>query len=179
MGDNSGIEWTDATMVDRGGRRVRVYRRQDPRRPGQQLRRQMAAKGLRWCRGCCLWLRSALISQGACRVCLNAEYRAHYRRNPRIKAQKVARRRGTDPVPPDADFVAELFGYSCAYCGGPQQSWDHVIPVVRGGRSEAGNIVPACVSCNSSKGSRDVYVWSDGRPVHPYLFEYLTMVEAA
>ncbi len=43
----------------------------------------------------------------------------------------------------------------CYYCGsevGPAGlTLDHVVPLVRGGRSTRGNCVPACKSCNTRK----------------------------
>jgi 5-methylcytosine-specific restriction protein A len=43
----------------------------------------------------------------------------------------------------------------CYYCGGKFKTMDltmdHLIPIVRGGRSVAGNLVPACKECNSKK----------------------------
>ncbi len=43
----------------------------------------------------------------------------------------------------------------CHYCGEqfpPQQlTLDHVVPLVRGGRSSKGNCVPACKECNNRK----------------------------
>lgn len=43
----------------------------------------------------------------------------------------------------------------CAYCGGrfsPRElTMDHLIPIVRGGKSVHGNIVPACKECNNKK----------------------------
>lgn len=43
----------------------------------------------------------------------------------------------------------------CHYCGrqvGPRQlTMDHVVPLVRGGRSTRGNVAPACKTCNSKK----------------------------
>ena len=43
----------------------------------------------------------------------------------------------------------------CAYCGRPTPpralTMDHRIPLVRGGRSTRGNLVPACKACNSAK----------------------------
>lgn len=44
----------------------------------------------------------------------------------------------------------------CHYCGGtflpPQLTMDHLVPIVRGGRSTQGNVVVACKECNSRKG---------------------------
>jgi 5-methylcytosine-specific restriction protein A len=43
----------------------------------------------------------------------------------------------------------------CHYCGNPtppaELTMDHVVPLIRGGRSTRGNIVAACKSCNSRK----------------------------
>ncbi len=43
----------------------------------------------------------------------------------------------------------------CHYCGrqveARQLTMDHVVPLVRGGRSTRGNVVPACKSCNTKK----------------------------
>lgn len=51
---------------------------------------------------------------------------------------------------------------SCAYCSSPAVGWDHIIPRSRGGSHSPDNLVPACASCNSQKGSKtaDEYrVW--------------------
>jgi 5-methylcytosine-specific restriction enzyme A len=43
----------------------------------------------------------------------------------------------------------------CAYCGGKfkpsELTMDHLVPIVRGGKSVHGNIVPACKECNNKK----------------------------
>ncbi|MEA3465048.1 MAG: HNH endonuclease [Thermodesulfobacteriota bacterium] len=43
----------------------------------------------------------------------------------------------------------------CYYCAGsfaPRElTLDHVVPLVRGGRTAKGNCVPACKACNSKK----------------------------
>jgi 5-methylcytosine-specific restriction endonuclease McrA len=43
----------------------------------------------------------------------------------------------------------------CHYCGGTfspdELTLDHVVPLVRGGRSTRGNCVPACKGCNTRK----------------------------
>lgn len=50
--------------------------------------------------------------------------------------------------------------HACAYCGEVAPlTKDHVIPVSRGGRHAIGNILPACQSCNSSKGNRLLVEW--------------------
>lgn len=69
MADNSHIEWTDATsIIDRGGRRVRLYHRSATHRPGQQLRRLMFAEGKKWCRDCRQWLPCDQVGKnGLCR----------------------------------------------------------------------------------------------------------------
>lgn len=48
------------------------------------------------------------------------------------------------------------YGHRCRYCGRKPKrlDQDHVIPVTKGGGHTAQNIVPACRSCNSSKGNR-------------------------
>lgn len=44
---------------------------------------------------------------------------------------------------------------TCYYCGGKfkadELTMDHLIPIVRGGRSIPGNVVPACKECNTKK----------------------------
>ncbi len=43
----------------------------------------------------------------------------------------------------------------CHYCGrqvgARRLTMDHVVPLIRGGRSTRGNVVPACKDCNSKK----------------------------
>ena len=43
----------------------------------------------------------------------------------------------------------------CHYCGKkfpPEElTMDHIVPVVRGGKSNRGNVVPCCKQCNSDK----------------------------
>ncbi|GIG39251.1 HNH endonuclease [Cellulomonas phragmiteti] len=49
----------------------------------------------------------------------------------------------------------------CAYCGavGRPLQRDCVLPVSRGGRYTADNVVPACGSCNASKCNAEVTTW--------------------
>ena len=43
----------------------------------------------------------------------------------------------------------------CYYCGrsfSPKAlTMDHIVPLIRGGKSTKGNVVPACKSCNNKK----------------------------
>lgn len=59
------------------------------------------------------------------------------------------------------DAILLRFDNSCAYCGkkGVTMSHDHVIPIKQGGKHEASNIVPACMSCNSRKKGRTPEEW--------------------
>ncbi|MEW6219960.1 MAG: HNH endonuclease [Thermodesulfobacteriota bacterium] len=53
----------------------------------------------------------------------------------------------------------------CFYCGKAtppaELSMDHVVPLVRGGRSTKGNLVPACKSCNTDKKTSLLQEWPD------------------
>jgi 5-methylcytosine-specific restriction endonuclease McrA len=68
--------------------------------------------------------------------------------------------------------------FTCQYCGGPFRAedltFDHVIPRVRGGRTEWLNVVTACEPCNLSKGHRlprDSGIYPLRRPYEPSTFE--------
>lgn len=57
-----------------------------------------------------------------------------------------------------------FFGGACAYCGcTPKKQQrltrDHLEPISNGGITTQDNIVPACFSCNSSKGTNDFKDW--------------------
>lgn len=52
----------------------------------------------------------------------------------------------------------------CAYCGlrfgsFSEATWDHIVPVTRGGSFGIGNIAPACGKCNSSKNNKTLMEW--------------------
>jgi 5-methylcytosine-specific restriction endonuclease McrA len=66
--------------------------------------------------------------------------------------------------------LVEQFGGCCAYCGKPGTAVDHVVPISKGGRDEIANVLPACKSCNSSKGNRDLSTWLARKGyANPYL----------
>ncbi|HID96656.1 MAG TPA: HNH endonuclease [Thermodesulfobacteriaceae bacterium] len=49
----------------------------------------------------------------------------------------------------------KLAGGRCHYCGKSVRpdrlTMDHVVPLIRGGRSTKSNLVPACKECNNKK----------------------------
>ena len=49
-------------------------------------------------------------------------------------------------------------GGLCHHCGGkfpPKElTMDHLVPVIRGGKSTKGNVVPSCKKCNSERSYR-------------------------
>lgn len=53
----------------------------------------------------------------------------------------------------------------CHYCGrrvpARELTMDHVVPIVRGGRSVKSNVVPCCKECNSRKQSLLPSEWQD------------------
>jgi 5-methylcytosine-specific restriction endonuclease McrA len=54
----------------------------------------------------------------------------------------------------------EYFNNICCYCGKDKElTQDHFIPLVNGGEYTKNNIVPCCLSCNSSKGNKDFLEW--------------------
>jgi 5-methylcytosine-specific restriction endonuclease McrA len=79
----------------------------------------------------------------------------------KIKRHKLRRASvpGSHTVREWQDRVAE-FNNHCAYCLRVMETstQDHMIPVSRGQQSsnDISNIVPACVSCNSSKGDQSL-----------------------
>jgi len=53
----------------------------------------------------------------------------------------------------------------CYYCGKKFSSrlltMDHIVPIVRGGRSTKGNVVPACKECNAAKKHKLLMEWEN------------------
>lgn len=90
--------------------------------------------------------------------------RPEYKRLHRMSEQRrraLARQLPHDLTVEEYKDTLEYFNHSCAYCGlsGIPLQQDHVIPVIAGGGYVKDNIVPACSTCNQSKGGRDMEAW--------------------
>lgn len=60
--------------------------------------------------------------------------------------------------------IKQAWSNRCAYCGKPpiddsSLTIDHVKPRCRGGEDRTSNVIPACASCNSGKGSENWIEW--------------------
>ncbi|MBI3624847.1 MAG: HNH endonuclease [Candidatus Rokubacteria bacterium] len=53
----------------------------------------------------------------------------------------------------------------CHYCGrqvgSRKLTMDHIVPLIRGGRSSRGNVAPACKECNTKKKSLLPVEWEE------------------
>lgn len=104
-----------------------------------------------------------------CKVCYNVRRNANRSRSRKHHSDFIGsmKRRGEDV----SSFTHQewkecllFFGGECAYCGctprkGQRLTRDRLDPVSAGGLTAQSNIVPACSSCNSSKGATDFKVW--------------------
>ena len=164
-------------------RSLRLYP-ENPHGPSKAERRQKRESGLSWCRRCRDWKPSKQIHSGLCRPHSNEEARRLYATSRRFRLARRqhahSRKRGVAPIPPEAqEMLLEEFDGKCAYCMNPATTWDHVIPVTRGGQTTPSNVVPACSSCNSSTKSKDVFEWLEAtgrRPSHQ-LFDRIILAE--
>jgi len=56
----------------------------------------------------------------------------------------------------------------CHYCGAQvgakALTMDHLVPIVRGGRSTKGNLVPACKPCNDAKKYKLSFEFDPAKP---------------
>ena len=153
--------------------------------PSRRQRILMRAVGLTWCSGCRAWCAAEAVRQGKCRKHLNERDRARYRRDATYRTERRehahSRKRGIDPIPAEAQAdILELFAGRCAYCPAPAATWDHIVPISKGGRTTPGNVVPCCRRCNSRKRNRDPEEWLDApeRDLHPALVDRLALADA-
>lgn len=109
-----------------------------------------------------------------CKVCYNVRRKANKSRSRKHHSDFIGgmKRRGEDVSNYTLQEWKEcllFFGGECAYCGctprkNQRLTRDHLDPWSQGGRTTQSNIVPACSSCNSSKGATDFKVWFMAQP---------------
>ena len=68
-----------------------------------------------------------------------------------IKKEKAKARRLRQTAWWDRQIQPGICHYCGRHVGRANLTMDHVVPLVRGGRSTKGNIVPACKECNNRK----------------------------
>ena len=74
-----------------------------------------------------------------------------------IRLQRYIRRFPTNTISFNKKNILKRDGYTCQYCGrnsGERMTIDHVVPRSVGGKTIWENVVSACRSCNTRKGSR-------------------------
>jgi 5-methylcytosine-specific restriction endonuclease McrA len=103
----------------------------------------------------------------------NIQQRVWRKANPEKAHAYVASRRATKKRAPLNDLdaaqwtaITTHYGHRCVYCGRKMArlTQDHLTPLSQGGSHTASNVVPACQSCNSKKGTRKPLL-----PVQPLL----------
>lgn len=134
-------------------------------RIGKRERDMKKEANLKWCRGCQKWLPMSEVPRDICKEHAKIEYRKHYQNSERMRrgiiSRNNSRKRGIDPISADTQiYLLEKFENKCAYCNeNKADTFDHIIPISKGGKTELDNIVPACRFCNSSKNNQDVWKW--------------------
>jgi hypothetical protein len=99
--------------------------------------------------------------------------RRRRRLKPQDKRLSQARRRaikrkvGGKVSQRDATRLLNRLQGRCAYCPRQADTFDHVVPLIRGGRHTIGNLLPACRACNSSKHKWLLIEWRVRRGLAP------------
>lgn len=64
------------------------------------------------------------------------------------------------------EFLRELWGRTCAYCGAKDTKLEieHIQPQSKGGSNRVSNLCLACVPCNQKKGNQDIKDFLKGKP---------------
>lgn len=104
----------------------------------------------------------------ACGECRGKRRGAHiknyYRRLPPDKRHTLTHKRravgyGVDHEEYSRTAILMRWRWRCCYCDERAEHLDHVHPLSKGGADAPRNIVPACASCNLSKGAKTLAEW--------------------
>lgn len=88
---------------------------------------------------------------------------SHYKQSKTYHLTRRARKLNAPGSHTAAEWrvLVDEYDGRCAYCGSAgKMTRDHVVPLSRGGSDDIDNIVPACPTCNSSKGDRTLDEWN-------------------
>lgn len=96
---------------------------------------------------------------------LDRKYRlSHPERDSKYRHKRRAMKRDNGTFLVTSKELRKMYLSSCIYCGSCESiTVDHVIPLMRGGTHGIGNLAPACLSCNTSKGAKTVMEWRKAR----------------
>lgn len=127
-----------------------------------------------------------------CKQCYNIRRRENATKKRHTSFVSGMNRRGETDVSythQDWKETVIFFGGECAYCGkttrkGERLTRDHLVPVSQGGTTTQRNIVPACSSCNASKGAKEWRSWFMAQPFFSQermnrIFRWRTILAAA
>lgn len=99
-----------------------------------------------------------------CAACIRRALPPNVRRSAEASLNNArrARKREAEVAGPvsRATYAALQASGPCVYCGCAAETVDHVRPLARSGWEHEDNLVPACKSCNFSKGSKLLTEWS-------------------
>ncbi len=102
-----------------------------------------------------------VLSYNASYTKANAERACEYVRQRRAR-KKMAAGAGFVDEKDRLDALTTGWGGLCAYCEKTGTTWDHIVPLTKGGSNLPENLAPACKSCNSSKGAKLLADWRGG-----------------
>lgn len=101
------------------------------------------------CPGCRNYTTNSITLCGDCRK--NEMYRKALNQLGSEIARTDDQRNKNKLTPVEWFDVLRHFNFRCAYCERGYRDLDHYVPVSKGGKTIAGNCLPACQSCNSAK----------------------------
>lgn len=105
--------------------------------------------------------------RGFCQLHYDKEFRREYHAawlsaHPEIRRRNQSKRRaiikGAEATLTRGEWneILVVFAGMCFYdCGRKWETFEHLIPLSKGGNHSKENVVPACKPCNFSKGSKD------------------------
>jgi len=127
-----------------------------------------------------------------CKTCYNIRRRENATKKKHTDSVGSMKRRGESDIEYTHQQWKEtviFFGGKCAYCGrtmrkGERLTKDHLEPVSVGGATTQENVIPACHSCNSSKGASEWRSWFMAQPFFSQermnkIFKWRSIIRAA